>query len=171
MFCSAILTSRIAFIFDGLLLVAKKYNATDFNMDQPGGDWDTISLGLEGEEMPRSVNERVVTVVSHDVENWIQHGDEMMAAGDPVKAIEFYEKALEYDSNSSRAWHNKANALETIGNHQEALRCYDVALMCDPRDAECWYNKGVALKVIGRANEGATCINTGINIAMGHHEK
>jgi tetratricopeptide (TPR) repeat protein len=135
------------------------------------GGWEyTYPSGRRG-EMPGNVNERVVTVLSHDVENWIQHGDEMMAAGNPVKAVEFYEKALEYDSNSAKAWHNKANALEAIGNHQEALRCYDVALMCDPGDAECWYNKGVALKVIGRANEGANCVNTGINIAMGHHEK
>jgi len=123
------------------------------------------------EEMAKIEGERVVNFVSNDVETWIQHGDEMMAVGDPVKAVEFYEKALESDTNSAKAWHNKANALEALGNHQEALRCYDVALMCDPGDAECWYNKGVALKIIGRSNEGSNCINKGINIAMGHDSK
>ena len=76
-------------------------------------------------------------------------------------------KLIEYQPDSARAWHAKANALETLGKYEEALKCYDAALKCDEGDAECWFNKGVALKKLGRNKDGAACIENGVHIAMG----
>lgn len=115
-------------------------------------------------------NERTIHQVSRDSDIWIRHGDEMMYKGDLTKALEHYDKAIQYKYDSARAWHNKANALEALGQFDEAIQCYDKALECDPADAECWFNKGVTLKKVGRTDDGIACINTGVSIAMGRQK-
>ncbi len=112
-------------------------------------------------------NNRIVTQISGDEETCIRYGDEMMFRGEFEKALQHYTRAIEYQQDSAKAWHAKANALDAIGNHEEALTCYDTALRWDPCDAECWFNKGVNLKKLGRTTDGAACIDTGVHIAMG----
>jgi tetratricopeptide (TPR) repeat protein len=114
---------------------------------------------------------RTITRISKDEETYIRYGDEMMFRGEFDQAIQHYDKAIEVQSDSARAWHSKANALEALGKYEEAIACYDAALKCDEGDAECWFNKGVTLKKLGRNKDGAACIETGVHIAMGsgHH--
>jgi tetratricopeptide (TPR) repeat protein len=110
---------------------------------------------------------RIVTQISNDEETYIRYGDEMMFNGAFDKALQYYNKAIEIQSDSAKAWQAKANALETLGQTEEALRCYDKALKFDQGDAECWFNKGVAQKKLGRTKDGAACINNGVHLAMG----
>ncbi len=117
--------------------------------------------------MERMESHRTVVQTSNDADIWIQHGDEMMYKGNMAKALELYDKALEYKPDSANALYNKANALETLGKYEEAVICYDSALKCDPQDADCWFNKGLTLKKLGREDEGMICINKGVHIAMG----
>lgn len=117
--------------------------------------------------MQTTENNRTVLQISKEEETYIRYGDEAMFKGEFDKAVQHYEKALEYQPDSARAWHAKANALETLGKYEEALKCYDEALKCDEGDAECWFNKGIALKKLGRNKDGAACIDNGVHIAMG----
>lgn len=112
-------------------------------------------------------NTRIETRISHDEETYLRYGDEMMFRGEPEKAVQHYNKAIETRSDSAKAWQSKANALEALGKLEESLSCYDTALKCDAGDAECWFNKGVTLKKLGRNRDGAACMDTGIHIAMG----
>jgi tetratricopeptide (TPR) repeat protein len=117
--------------------------------------------------MNATENNRTVIRPSHDEETWIRYGDENMFRGEFEKAVQDYDKAIAFQTDSSKAWHSKANALEALGKYEEAIACYDTALKCDAGDAECWFNKGIALKKIGRTRDGAACIDNGVNIAMG----
>ena len=112
-------------------------------------------------------NERTVMQTINDVTTWVRHGDEAMYKGDFDKALQYYDKALQFQADSVIALNSKANALEALGKYDEAIKFYDIALKCDPGDAECWFNKGVTLKKLGRDGEGVKCIDTGVNIAMG----
>lgn len=117
--------------------------------------------------MQKTEGNRTIIQTSHDAETWIRYGDEMMFKGDYEKAVQHYDKALEFESDYGRIWHNKANALDALGKYDEALACYDQALKCDEGDAECWFNKGVTLKKLGRNKDGGACIENGIYIATG----
>ncbi|MDD4136839.1 MAG: tetratricopeptide repeat protein, partial [Methanoregula sp.] len=103
--------------------------------------------------MKTTENNRTIVQISKDEETWIRYGDEKMFRGEFEKAVQNYEKAIEYQPNSARAWHAKANALETLEKYEEALKCYDTALKCDEGDAECWFNKGITLKKMGRTKD------------------
>jgi len=117
--------------------------------------------------MKETENNRIVGHISHDEEMYLRYGDEMMFKGEFEKAVRHYDRAIEFQPDSARAWQAKANALETLGKYEEALACYDTALNCDAGDAECWFNKGITLKKIGRTKDGAACIDAGVHIAMG----
>lgn len=117
--------------------------------------------------MKGTENNRTVIRPSHDEETWIRYGDENMFRGEFEKAVQNYEKAIEFQSDSARAWHSRATALEALGKYEEAVASYDTALKCDSGNAECWFNKGIVLKKLGRTKDGAACIDYGVNIAMG----
>ncbi len=117
--------------------------------------------------MQTTENNRIILRPSHDEETWIRYGDENMFRGEFEKAVENYEKAIEFQADSTRAWHSKANALEALGKYEEAVKSYDTALKLDDGNAECWFNKGIVLKKLGRNKDGAACIDNGVNIAMG----
>ncbi|HSQ92676.1 MAG TPA: tetratricopeptide repeat protein, partial [Methanoregula sp.] len=91
--------------------------------------------------MQTIADNRIMTQTSHDEETWIRYGNEMMYKGEFEKAVQNYDRAIEYHADSARAWHSKANALEALGRYEEAVRCYDTALTYDGGDAECWFNK------------------------------
>ena len=115
----------------------------------------------------KTAENQTISRVSLDEETYLRYGDEMMFRGQFDEAVQQYEKALEIQADSAKAWHSKANALEALGKYEDALTCYDEALKCDEGDAECWFNKGVTLKKLGRNKDGAACIDTGVHIAMG----
>ena len=138
-----------------------------FHSEPAKGHLVRISPRGRVENMHKTEDNRTIVQHSHDEETHIRYGDEMMFRGEFEKAVQHYSKAIEYQPDSVKAWHAKANALETLGKYEEALKCYDMALKCDEGDAECWFNKGITLKKLGRNKDGAACIDNGVHIAMG----
>lgn len=159
------LPAAISCMGDERLLMAKIYMLCYFIMDQPGGA-RSDQPPWQGEIMSKEGN-RTISHISKDEETYLRYGDEMMFRGEFDKAVQHYDKAIEIQADSAKAWHSKANALESLGRYEEALVCYDAALKCDDGDAECWFNKGVTLKKLGRNKDGAACIENGVHIAMG----
>jgi tetratricopeptide (TPR) repeat protein len=151
----------------GRLFMAKIYILCYFTGEQPG----SLRLGYSscgrGEGNMKTAENQTISRVSLDEETYLRYGDEMMFRGQFDEAVQQYDRALEIQADSAKAWHAKANALEALGKYEEALTCYDQALNCDEGDSECWFNKGVTLKKLGRNKDGAACIDTGVHIAMG----
>ena len=68
-------------------------------------------------------------------------------------ALESWERALEIDDQSPRAWNNKGAALWSLGRYEDALESHEKAIELDPNYAPAWLNKGVALLNLGRQEE------------------
>lgn len=68
-------------------------------------------------------------------------------------ALESWERALEIDDQSPRAWNNKGAALWSLGRYEDALEAHEKAIELDPNYAPAWLNKGVALLNLGRQEE------------------
>jgi tetratricopeptide (TPR) repeat protein len=69
--------------------------------------------------------------------------------GDLESAIEYYDKALEMDSELKFAWSNKGYALQNLGVYDEALKCYYNAFEIDSGFADAWYNKACLHAMLG----------------------
>ncbi len=72
-------------------------------------------------------------------------------------AIEKYDKALNIDRRSKKAWTCKGLALRMISHDREnlmkALGCHNRALKIDPKYAVAWVNKGNVLFNLGETDE------------------
>ena len=47
-------------------------------------------------------------------------------------ALKAFNKAIEINPTSARAWHNKANTLYNLGKYEESMRTYNKAIELDP---------------------------------------
>jgi len=47
-----------------------------------------------------------------------------------------FEKAIEINSQNSKAWYNKENALGNLNKHEDAIKAYDKAIEINPQDSE-----------------------------------
>lgn len=77
-------------------------------------------------------------------------GEELMEAGDLVRALELFDQAIASDPKSEKAWRLKGSVLEQLGHHSKALECFAMALEIDPGSADLWYAIGVAMYSVGR---------------------
>ena len=77
-------------------------------------------------------------------------GEELMQAGDLVRALEHFDRAIAVDPGSEAAWRLKGSVLEQLGYHAKALECFARALEINPKSAELWYAIGAAMYSVGR---------------------
>lgn len=64
--------------------------------------------------------------------------------GNYLKAIEYYDRALELKPNYFEAWNNKGIALVNIHRYDEAIKAYEKAIELLPNNAYVYYNKACA---------------------------
>jgi tetratricopeptide (TPR) repeat protein len=83
-------------------------------------------------------------------------------------AIEKYNKALNIDRRSKKAWTCKGLALRMVshdkGNLMESLRCHNRALKIDPKYAVAWVNKGNVLFNLGETDEAIKSYDKAIEL-------
>jgi len=84
------------------------------------------------------------------VERQTLTGEELMQAGDLVRALEQFDIAIASDPRSEAAWRLKGSVLEQLGYHAKALECFARALEINPKSAELWYAIGAAMYSVGR---------------------
>jgi tetratricopeptide (TPR) repeat protein len=69
------------------------------------------------------------------------------------EAIRSYEKNIEIDPNSWKAWNNKGVALNTLGRYTEAIVCFGEALKINPDFLVVLINRGLSLSHLERYEE------------------
>ena len=72
------------------------------------------------------------------------YGWEARKEQDFKKAIQFYNKALEFNPNHFKAYFNRGFAYDRLGDVDNAIKDYNNALKIDPNNAFCYYNQGIS---------------------------
>jgi tetratricopeptide (TPR) repeat protein len=96
---------------------------------------------------------------------WITSGDNINKA---LKALTYFDKALELDETNYLAWANKGLILKTLEKVGDALLCYNRALRINPEYATVWYNKGVLLGSIGNFTEAIKAFDNVLELNPDH---
>ena len=91
-----------------------------------------------------------------------------MAAGNPKKATQWYDKALRIDPHNTEYLVNKASILGIRGKYRAAAKCCDEALRLDPDNERAMGEKGLTLKNRGRFDEALECYERALAISPGN---
>ena len=62
--------------------------------------------------------------------------------GDPIEAINVFEKRINEYPNDSSTWYFMGKAYDIIGDRIKSLECYDRAIELEPRNDLAWRQKG-----------------------------
>lgn len=84
--------------------------------------------------------------------------------GDPEKALELIEHALNIDSALVLAYNSCGVVLQELGRLQEALERYNKALMINHEFAEVHNNRGTALAALGRLEAAISSYDRALSI-------
>ena len=94
----------------------------------------------------------------------LSSGDELYDSGRYEEAIEFYDKAIEYDPKSSIAYINKCAALNGMGKYEMALEICNKALELDNSNSLFYKNKAHILEKLGRNDEAQAAYDAAVII-------
>lgn len=65
---------------------------------------------------------------------------------DYKQALEFFNKAIDIDSNYSNAYLNKGNILREMKDFKGAVDCYNKSIELDPNDVTVFNTKVISVK-------------------------
>ena len=80
----------------------------------------------------------------------LQMGVFLMDRGDLTAAIDYFRRAVQWDTNSAPLFHALAVALSADGKPAEAVDALETACRLAPREAEYQFKLGLALNEVGR---------------------
>jgi tetratricopeptide (TPR) repeat protein len=101
---------------------------------------------------------------------WVSKGEDLWVNSngnnaDAMKALEYFDKAIELNPLNFIAWMNKGLIFKKLNMQDEAIMCYDRAIQIKPKYPNSWINKGVLLGCIGKIQEAIECFETVLDIA------
>ncbi len=104
---------------------------------------------------------------------WVRKGEIAWVSSEgninsALKALTFFDRAIELDPDNYLAWANKGLILKTLDKLEEALLCYNRALKINPAYITVWYNKGVLLGSIGNFREAIRAFNKVLELNPDH---
>jgi tetratricopeptide (TPR) repeat protein len=80
------------------------------------------------------------------------------------KALEYFNKAIEINSENDFAWGDRGLMLDRQGRKNEAIESFSRALEIDPSNSITWHNKGLTLLKLNKLDEAIECFNKAIEI-------
>lgn len=96
-------------------------------------------------------------------------GAAMDTTGQRERALDYFDKALSFDTQDPRIWQSKGFALQMLKRHEEAICSYMRAL--EVGQTRQWdgtvttlCNMGEAYEALGRYDEAISCYNRCVNI-------
>jgi len=121
--------------------------------------------GLEDMILKDFALESVVAPAGEEtLEEQLVLGVELLKAGDFVRALEHFDRAISSDPASEIAWRLKGEVLDQLGHHGKALGCYTRALELSPDNPEVWYLIGTCMYSLGRYDEELQCYEKALDI-------
>jgi tetratricopeptide (TPR) repeat protein len=80
------------------------------------------------------------------------------------EALEYYDKALEIDSEYVSGYNLKGVVLDRLKRYNEALTCYNRALELDQNYIHAWHNKGLTLAKLDRKEQALESFDNALKI-------
>ena len=106
---------------------------------------------------------------------WINEGKKQWYIGNQdlesgLKAIEYFDKAIEKNPKSFIAWIYKGCIFKKLNYPEKAIVCYDNAISLKQDFIASWYNKGMLLAQVsmGQIEEAIKCFNEVLKINPNH---
>jgi tetratricopeptide (TPR) repeat protein len=92
-----------------------------------------------------------------------------LSAGENVKALAWFDRALHLDGACAEAWSNRGAALQQLG-HAEALSAYEEAVRLGLSEPALFYNRGNLLREAGRFEEAIVSYDTALKLKPAYPE-
>lgn len=111
------------------------------------------SLSAETQKNKRSVAERLYS-----------QGVAQLSRDDYIRALPYFEKAVESDPNYAEAWYQAGYCYGTIGRHAEALKASRQAARLRPEWAATYINIGASSYALGQYKDAAEAYKQAIKL-------
>ncbi len=143
-------------------------------------------LGITNEESGCFFPEPLLTIKENYLEDqdptdknselyWINEGKKLWYIGKPdkengLKAIEFFDQAININPKSFIAWIYKGCIYKKLNYPEKAILCYDNAIALKKDFIASWYNKGMLLAQVSldQIEEAIKCFNEVLKINPNH---
>ena len=80
------------------------------------------------------------------------------------KAIEMYDRALEFDPDNAVALAAKGNCLRKLNMNEEAIQCFDKLVSLDEQTSDSWVIRGCCLVDLGQNGEALASFKKAIAV-------
>jgi len=85
--------------------------------------------------------------------NWLYQGNANYTKGSYEKALNCYEKAIEFATKSPTLWYYKGDALYQLQMYKDAVKAYKQATDLAPNFTEAWNNLALSYRNLGLKEE------------------
>ncbi|WP_293196685.1 MULTISPECIES: tetratricopeptide repeat protein [unclassified Microcoleus] len=105
-----------------------------------------------------------------EAKDWSENGHCLNRLKRHDEALECLEKAIEIDSNYTRAWANKGDVLKNLKRYEEALVSFDRLIALDPnnKSAWAWAMRGNVLNNLKRYDEALVSFDRAIALDVNY---
>ncbi|MEK7706499.1 MAG: tetratricopeptide repeat protein [Verrucomicrobiota bacterium] len=94
----------------------------------------------------------------------LQMGVFLMDRGDLAAALDYFRRAVKWDTNSAPLYHALAVALSADGKSGEAVDALQTACRLAPREAEYRFKLGLALNEVGRLADAGVALKVAVEL-------
>ena len=91
-------------------------------------------------------------------------GFALVLSGEHQKVLEYFDAALEIDSDFAEFWGFKGASYAFLEKYEGAIKCFDKALEINPNRPDFWHNKGDMHRNIGDYQRALECFDKSIKI-------
>ena len=143
-----------------------------FKEEAPKSEIDSVISLYSNGEFQYALNELTELIKDFPKDSILQNinGACHQALGDLDSAVISYKKAIEINSDYSKAHYNLAGTLYELGKFNESIKSYELSLSIDPDYAEAHNNLGNVFKDIGWLDESIISYKKAISIQPEYFE-
>ena len=157
---------------EAMVEIVKEFNETLRTIGIPDKVEPEKSLDLTAfqEEVAEVIEEKVEEAFEKfekpvgDSETYIKLGQFEIDLENYDKALDYFEKAIEFDPDNAIAWFLRGYCYQQVDEWKKALGSYDKALQIDPENTAAWLSKGAAIYQSGEYGEAIRCYDTALAI-------
>jgi len=96
--------------------------------------------------------------VQKKLQKLLEQAYELCEDGNYVRALEYYDMALDIEPDNLNAMVDNGVTLQNLGRFNEALQMYEKALSIEAENLDALINKGSVLHILKKYSEAISCM-------------